>query len=86
MGICDMGRIGNTTPARIVFNQFHSHFDISCCLENVREKSSVMDGLLGLQIKLLSKLKIGNLEIDNLDLGKVIIRSLLWQKPTRVFG
>jgi len=53
-----MGGIGKTTLAKHVYKKIHNQFDVSCFLENVREVSSERDGLLCLQRKLLSHLKI----------------------------
>lgn len=65
IGIWGMGGIGKTTLARVVFKKIRNKFDISCFLENVREISQNSDGMLSLQGKLLSHMKMKDLKIQN---------------------
>ncbi|KAG4953191.1 hypothetical protein JHK87_038785 [Glycine soja] len=78
IGIWGMGGIGKTTLARVVFKKIRNKFDISCFLENVREISQNSDGMLSLQGKLLSHMKMKDLKIQNLDEGKSIIGGILF--------
>ena len=46
VGIHGLGGIGKTTIARAVYNRIVDHFEGSCLLENVREKSRTKDGII----------------------------------------
>ena len=56
VGIHGLGGIGKTTIAKVVYNKVVDHFEGSCLLENVREKSRTNDGIIQLQENLLSKI------------------------------
>ncbi|KAI9095416.1 hypothetical protein K1719_026450 [Acacia pycnantha] len=73
-----MGGIGKTTLARVFFERNCGHFDISCFLANVEEKSKTDQGLVDLQRQLLSQLKIRDLEVHDKYDGKKGIIELLW--------
>ncbi|XP_039166626.1 disease resistance protein RPV1-like [Eucalyptus grandis] len=67
-----MGGIGKTTLAKVIFNQLSSHFGKYCYfLEDVREKSLRIDGLVDLQKRLLSELghPAGTISINEIDYG-----------------
>ena len=55
LGIHGLGGVGKTTIAKAVYNRIFNHFDRSCFLENVREKSWTTNGIIQLQETLLSK-------------------------------
>ncbi|KAI9095350.1 hypothetical protein K1719_026384 [Acacia pycnantha] len=80
LGIWGMSGIGKTTLAREIFERICGDFDMSCFLANVKEKSETKQGLVYLQRKLLSKLKIRDLEVDDTYEGRNLIRNLLCNK------
>ncbi|OIW02449.1 hypothetical protein TanjilG_05042 [Lupinus angustifolius] len=80
IGIWGMAGTGKTILARVIYETISSQFEIKCFLLNVREVSQTSDGLVSLQRKLLSTLKISNLEIDDLYDGKKKIMNLLCNK------
>ena len=56
VGIHGLGGIGKTIIAKVVYNRIVDHFEGSCLLENVREKSRTNDGIIQIQENLLSKI------------------------------
>ncbi|KAI9126770.1 hypothetical protein K1719_002366 [Acacia pycnantha] len=83
IAIWGMTGIGKTTLARIIYERIFCQFDISCFLANVKETSEAK-GSVALQRKLLSKLKIKGMEVDETYEGKNIIRNLLGNKKVLV--
>ena len=51
-----LGGVGKTTIAKAVYYRIFDHFDWSCFLENVREKSWTTNGIIQLKETLLSKI------------------------------
>ncbi|XP_028757933.1 TMV resistance protein N-like [Neltuma alba] len=79
VGIWGLPGVGKTTIARAVLEKYRGQFEISCFLHNVRETSE-RDGEVHLQSKLLSHLKIRNMEIEDTYEGKKIIQNLCCNK------
>ncbi|XP_028800271.1 TMV resistance protein N-like [Neltuma alba] len=83
IGIWGMPGIGKTTLARTIYERIFREFDICCFLANMKE-SSETNGFVALQRKLLSKLKIKGMEVDDTYEGKNIIRNMLCNKKVLV--
>ncbi|XP_048140768.1 disease resistance protein L6-like [Rhodamnia argentea] len=82
-----MGGIGKTTLAKVVFNQFSSHFGKCCCfLEDVRAKSSKTDGVVDLQKRLLSEIghPAGTRSINEIDYGMKRAGEVLGKKKVLI--
>ncbi|XP_054817721.1 TMV resistance protein N-like [Prosopis cineraria] len=91
IGLCDVGfigiwgmtGIGKTTLARVIYERIFHQFDVSCFLANVKENHEAK-GFVSLQRKLLSKLMIRDIDIDDAYEGKNITRNFLCSKKVLV--
>ena len=56
VGIHGLGGVGKTTIAKAIYNRITKYFELSCFLEDIREKSRTNDDIIKLQEMLLSKI------------------------------
>jgi hypothetical protein len=78
VGIFGHGGIGKTTIAKAIYNSMAFQFEGSCFLENIRETSGQMGGLIKLQYKLLSEILEGSSpKVDKVDRGITLIKERL---------
>ncbi|KAK4267910.1 hypothetical protein QN277_024632 [Acacia crassicarpa] len=80
VGIWGLPGVGKTTIARAVFDKYHRQFEIKCFLHNVRATSERDGGEVHLQSKLISHLKIRNMEIEDIFEGNRIIQKYFRDK------
>ena len=81
VGIHGLVGIGKTTIAKAIYNRIVDHFEGSCLLENVREKSRTNDGIIQLQENLLSKILLDkHLKVDSVAKGINMIQEKLHSK------
>ena len=81
VGIHGLVGIGKTTIAKAIYNRIVDHFEGSCLLEDVREKSRTNDGIIQLQENLLSKILLDkHLKVDSVVKGINMIQEKLHSK------
>ena len=81
VGIHGLVGIGKTTIAKAIYNRIVDHFEGSCLLEDVREKSRTNDGIIQLQENLLSKILLDkHLKVDSVAKGINMMQEKLHSK------
>ncbi|XP_065623707.1 TMV resistance protein N [Quercus suber] len=81
VGICGLGGIGKTAISKDVYNRIAHHFEGSCFLENVRERSKINGDIIKLQKTLLSKIfRDRDLKVHNVFEGINLIKKRLRSK------
>ena len=78
VGIHGLGGVGKTTIAKAIYNKITNYFELSCFLEDVREKSRTNDDIIKLQEMLLSKISQGTyVKVDSVPKGIIMIKERL---------
>ena len=75
VGIHGLGGVGKTTIAKAIYNRITKYFELSCFLEDIREKSRTNDDIIKLQEMLLSKISRGTfVKVENVPKGIIMIK------------
>ena len=78
VGIHGLGGVGKTTIAKSIYNRITKYFELSCFLEDIREKSRTNDDIIKLQEMLLSKISRGTyVKVDSVPKGIIMIKDML---------
>ncbi|XP_042961778.1 disease resistance protein RUN1-like isoform X2 [Carya illinoinensis] len=80
VGIFGTGGIGKTTISKDIYNRISSQFEGSCFLEEVRETSKQLGGLMKLQNTLLYDILGTSLDVHDKNRGINVIRDRLHSK------
>ncbi|XP_016648578.1 PREDICTED: TMV resistance protein N-like [Prunus mume] len=84
IGIWGFGGIGKTTLANEVFKKIRNQFDAKCFVSSVREESTKVNGLAGMQKFLFATLLSCKEDIQNADLGIQLLRTRLRKKKVLI--